>query len=96
MNPIRRYLPFMLSSLLCALSACSTVGSEFSCNKTAGDSCLTIEQVDSMTRYADEPITTKRYIWKGHAQKSSPASRQFYLSQQDDKSGVWIAQRNRG
>jgi len=96
MNLRRHCLPFLLSSLFCALSACSTVGSEFSCNKTAGDSCLTIEQVDSMTRYADEPIITKRPPWSRHAQTSSPPSRQFYLSQRDDKSGVWIAQRNRG
>lgn len=96
MNPIRHCLPFLLSSLFCVLSACSTVGSEFSCNKTAGDSCLTIEQVDSMTRYADEPIMTKRRSLRRHAETSSPTTRQFYLSQRDDKSGVWIAQRNRG
>ena len=96
MNPIRHCPPFLLSSLFCVLSACSTVGSEFSCNKTAGDSCLTIEQVDSMTSYADEPIITKRRPWKRHAETSSSTTRQFYLSQRDDKSGVWIAQHNRG
>ncbi len=42
--------------LCIGLSACSPVNSEFSCNKTAGDSCLTIEQVDAMTRYADDPV----------------------------------------
>ena len=87
MNLIRRCFPFILSSLFC---------SEFSCNKTAGDSCLTIEQVDSMTRYADEPIITRRHPWRRHTKTASSASRQFYLSQRDDKSGVWIAQRNRG
>jgi conjugal transfer pilus assembly protein TraV len=35
------------------ISACSPINSQFSCNKTAGDSCMTIEQVDEMTRYAD-------------------------------------------
>lgn len=35
------------------MSACSPMNSEFSCNATAGDSCMTIEQVDAMTRYAD-------------------------------------------
>jgi conjugal transfer pilus assembly protein TraV len=35
------------------VSACSPMNSEFSCNATAGDSCMTIEQVDAMTRYAD-------------------------------------------
>lgn len=96
MNSIRLCLLLLLSSLFCVLSACSTVGSEFSCNKTAGDSCLTIEQVDSMTRYADEPIITKRRPLRRHSQTSSSTTRQFYLSQRDDKSGVWIAQRDRG
>ena len=35
------------------MSACSPINSEFSCNATAGDSCMTIEQVDAMTHYAD-------------------------------------------
>ena len=35
------------------MSACSPINSKFSCNATAGDSCMTIEQVDAMTRYAD-------------------------------------------
>jgi hypothetical protein len=49
-----------------------------------------------MTRYADEAIITKRHPWRRHTKTASSASRQFYLSQRDDKSGVWIAQRNRG
>lgn len=35
------------------MSACSPMNSEFSCNATAGDSCMTIEQVDAMTRFSD-------------------------------------------
>ena len=35
------------------LTGCGTMNSNFSCNATAGDSCLTIEQVDAMTRFAD-------------------------------------------
>lgn len=36
------------------LTGCGTMNSNFSCNATAGDSCLTIEQVDAMTRFADD------------------------------------------
>lgn len=39
--------------VLLGLSSCSTMNSEFSCNKTAKDSCLSIEEVDAMTRFAD-------------------------------------------
>lgn len=44
---------FALSIAAFAISGCSPMNSEFSCNATAGDSCMTIEQVDAMTRYAD-------------------------------------------
>ena len=77
-------LPVM-SLLLCAgLTACSPVNSEFSCNKTAGDSCLTIEQVDAMTHYADDPILTK----KTHKTKTRHHVRE---------NGVWLStQRQQG
>lgn len=39
------------------LSGCATMNSDFSCQATAKDSCLTIEQVDVLTRFADEPAT---------------------------------------
>ena len=42
--------------ILLGLVGCAPINSDFSCNKTAGDSCLTIEQVDAMTRYADDPV----------------------------------------
>lgn len=45
------FIAIGLAGLL--MSACSPMNSEFSCNATAGDSCMTIEQVDAMTRYAD-------------------------------------------
>ena len=40
------------------MSACAPINSDFSCNATAGDSCMTIEQVDAMTRFADNARTT--------------------------------------
>ena len=47
------------------MSACSPMNSEFSCNATAGDSCMTIEQVDAMTRYADgtRAQAVHPYVW---------------------------------
>lgn len=50
--------PNRLKAILLAamtLSGCATMNSDFSCNATARDSCLTIEQVDALTRFADEP-----------------------------------------
>ena len=47
-------LPGLLSVALC-LCACSPMNSEFSCNATAGDQCLSIEEVNAMTE-ADAPL----------------------------------------
>ena len=40
--------------LISLLSSCSTMNSQFSCRITATDHCLTIEEVDDMTRWADK------------------------------------------
>ncbi len=45
------FIAISTTSLL--MSACSPMNSAFSCHATASDSCMTIEQVDAMTRYAD-------------------------------------------
>lgn len=41
-------------------SGCSTVNESFSCNKTAGDSCLTMDEVNAMTEekgtYVRKPV----------------------------------------
>lgn len=52
MRALLFFIPFTL------LAACSTMNSHFSCNVTAGDSCLTIEEVDAMTDFADTPAKT--------------------------------------
>jgi conjugal transfer pilus assembly protein TraV len=85
-----------LSVLSLLVMACSTVGSEFSCNKTAGDSCLTIEQVDSMTRYADSPILTRRPSSKRVSQKKEIKTRSFYVSEKAGDAGIWINKKARG
>jgi len=39
---------------LSALCACSPVNTQFSCNATAGDHCLSIEEVNAMTESHEE------------------------------------------
>ena len=70
------------------INGCSPMNSEFSCNKTAGDSCLTIEQVDAMTSFADAPVInskSRQHSWKA-SQETKP---KLYVSQQDHN--IWIA-----
>ncbi len=50
-NKLIAHLGLFVMSVL--MSGCSPLNSEFSCNATASDSCLTIEEVDAMTHYAD-------------------------------------------
>lgn len=53
----------LVSMMLAALlTGCGTMNSNFSCNATAGDSCLTIEQVDAMTRFADDVNHHRRTV----------------------------------
>ena len=63
-------------------SGCSTVNESFSCNKTAGDSCLTMDEVNAMTEekgaYVRKPVF-KSVIQAGEAHQGGTA-------------GLWIAE----
>ncbi|SEG42198.1 conjugal transfer pilus assembly protein TraV [Legionella quinlivanii DSM 21216] len=82
----------MLSVLL---TGCGTMNSNFSCNATAGDSCLTIEQVDAMTRFADDVKTDppKRGMMK--ADNEVQAIEGAIIKQNKGQS-VWIAKPSAG
>lgn len=57
---VRALVASLLSTLLLG---CETMNSQFSCKTTAGDSCLTIEQVEAMTQFANErgrPVKARR------------------------------------
>lgn len=43
----------LLTGLIVPLTGCGTMNSHFTCNNTAKDSCLTIEEVDAMTHFVD-------------------------------------------
>ena len=80
---------FLLASSLIFLSSCSTMNSDFSCNTTAGDSCLTIEEVDAMTSFADPPKTR---MWRPRPPANSrPKCRNcktIYLPPWADNNGI--------
>ena len=63
----KRFLWLMV--LAATLTGCGTMNSNFSCNATAGDSCLTIEQVDAMTRFADDAPHHHMKAKKGSSKK---------------------------
>lgn len=72
-----------------ALSGCSAVNSTFSCNETASDRCLSIEQVDHMTRFADDYYASSQPSKFGGKKKVN--SFKHRTQNQGSKELVWIA-----
>lgn len=79
-----------ISILSALLTGCGTMNSNFSCNATAGDSCLTIEQVDAMTRFADNvtPNPVKRGMTNA---ESNIPNHQGKIIQQNNGQSLWVA-----
>ena len=48
---------FSLIGLVMLSSACAPINTKFSCNSTADDKCLSIEEVNAMTETAQEKQT---------------------------------------
>lgn len=68
--------------IVLVVSGCSTFGSEFSCNRTAFDKCMTIEQVNTMAERKE------RIYSEGHSIKKINNARKVWLSSWVDKEGV--------
>ena len=81
--------------IVLTLTGCGTMNSNFSCNVTAGDSCLTIEQVDAMTRFADDdaPNRSKRNMMKA---ENSLQSNQGAVAKMENGQSIWVARKARG
>ena len=79
---------FTIGAMGILMSACSPMNSEFSCNATAGDSCMTIEQVDEMTRFANEGRAKQGASREKYHQYSRASNEQ---SPQNEQALVWVA-----
>ena len=77
------------------LTGCGTMNSNFSCNVTAGDSCLTIEQVDAMTRFADDvkPASPRRGMMKA---ENNLQNFEGKVIKQNNGQSVWVAKKVEG
>ena len=54
MGKMMKYLFFLIAGL--SLCACAPMNTEFSCHSTAGDRCLSIEAVNTMTEVGDDAV----------------------------------------
>lgn len=51
-----KYTWMMIASSMLVLSACAPINTQFSCNETAGDKCLSIEEMHAMTERIDKDV----------------------------------------
>lgn len=78
--------------LIPLLSACAPINTQFSCNVTAGDRCLSIEEVNAMTEMKEPsrlekeiPTVTKKYTCRGC--HTSSDTQTIWVAPWMDKSG---------
>ncbi len=85
----------LMPLLALLLTGCGTMNSNFSCNATAGDSCLTIEQVDAMTRFADyvKPAPPRRGMMKA---ENNLQNFEGKVIKQNNGQSVWVAKKVEG
>lgn len=85
----------LMPLLALLLTGCGTMNSNFSCNATAGDSCLTIEQVDAMTRFADDvkPAPPGRGMMKA---ENNFKNFEGKVIKQNNGQSVWVAKKVEG
>ncbi|MFS9378636.1 conjugal transfer protein [Legionella pneumophila] len=92
---MKRSMFVLMPIISVLLTGCGTMNSNFSCNATAGDSCLTIEQVDAMTRFADDvkPVLPRRGMMKA---ENNYQKLEGKIIRQNNGQNVWVAQKVEG
>ncbi|SFM08272.1 TraV family lipoprotein [Legionella jamestowniensis] len=92
---MKRSMFVLMPIISVLLTGCGTMNSNFSCNATAGDSCLTIEQVDAMTRFADDvkPVLPRRGMIKA---ENNYQKLEGKIIKQNNGQNVWVAQKVEG
>lgn len=85
-----RLFPFMICTLV---AGCSTMNSDFSCKVTAGDSCLTIEEVDAMTHFADDFEAGNNFKNSTHRIYHTEKLPRPYLTEKNNSQPIWFASR---
>ena len=89
---MRIIVMFTASIAVLMSTSCSVMNTNFSCNKTAGDCCMTTEQVDSMTRFADDVDTD--FKEKSTRTKTRRFGKNYprpNVSQKNDAQSIWVS-----
>ena len=70
-------------------SACAPINTQFSCNATAGDRCLSIEEVNAMTE-VDE-VKKPTHVWRipaRHARLAHNSTQTIWIAPWTDEKGI--------
>lgn len=83
---MNKVLLFPLLIGLGLLSACSTMNSKFSCNATAGDACMSMEEVDARTEDKDIHLIAPSQVKPPVVYKTKV--RRIWVAPYADKQGI--------
>ena len=87
-------MSYMKTNLLLLFSlgliGCGPINSQFSCNATAKDSCLTIEQVEAMTHFANGSKPT-HFTNKRKRMQNTALLNDGRVVKQDNGQSIWLA-----
>jgi hypothetical protein len=84
---MKNLFSMMVWGWMACLTGCATMNDNFSCNKTAGDACMSIDEVDAMTEpmgtFSKRPVFSNQHV----AQKENSAIGQLWIAPHRDEQG---------
>lgn len=84
---MKKYRNVLILLVVGALSACSSMNSKFSCNVTAGDSCLSMDDVNAMTENP-APIRARPIPKNQHHPLLKAQVKRVWIAPWSDSKGV--------
>ena len=82
------FMRLSLVGVVALNSACAPINTQFSCNATAGDRCLSIEEVNAMTEVGEvkNPVHVQRALSPNHARLASTQT--IWIAPWTDAKGI--------
>ena len=82
------FMKLSLVGVVALNSACAPINTQFSCNATAGDRCLSIEEVNAMTEVDEvkKPIHVRRALSQNHARLARTQT--IWMAPWTDEKGI--------
>ncbi len=75
----------LITLAMMAISGCTTMNESFSCNKTAGDGCLSMDEVNAMTEERGMYVQKQVFRLGSHANESHKGNQDLWIAGQDNQ-----------